>query len=91
MGEDWEGSEALGLGPWYYRGLLEKLAGDRETWLLSACGSWGRTSFPPRRGWGISLFLPRRALGREKRINLNIQLYKQYHKDYICSKRESQC
>lgn len=53
MDEGWEGSEALGLGPWYYRGLLEELSGDRETWLLSACGRRGGVfvCFFPEEPW----------------------------------------
>lgn len=91
MDEDWEGSEARGLGPWYYWGLSEGLAGDREPWRLSASGRKQRTCFPPGRGWGICLFLPRRAPGRGKRINLNIQLYKQCHKNHIRAQREAPC
>lgn len=69
-------------------GISEDLAGERETWLLSAVGA-GEDRLPALEGWGVCLFLPRK--GKEKRISLNIQLYKQCHEDCLRSQREARC
>lgn len=71
MDEDWEALEVLGLSPLALQGLVKGLAGDRETWPLSA---WWRGAEEqlPTTGAGNVCFLPEEPWEREKRIDLNI-------------------